>query len=64
MLLKQTPSTSPSTRRPTTAASRRPPAAPHAQKITQPEEVAGAIAAALKAIREEKRSAVIDVWLP
>ena len=36
----------------------------HAQKITKPEEVDAAIAAALKAVREEKRSAVIDVWLP
>jgi acetolactate synthase-1/2/3 large subunit len=36
----------------------------HAQKITQPEEVDAAIAAALKAVREEKRAAVIDVWLP
>jgi acetolactate synthase-1/2/3 large subunit len=36
----------------------------HAAKITTPEEVDSAIAEALRVVREEKRSAVLDVWLP
>jgi len=36
----------------------------HAARITKPEEVEAAIAEALRVVREEKRSAVIDVWLP
>jgi acetolactate synthase-1/2/3 large subunit len=36
----------------------------HAAKITQPEEVDTAIAESLRVVREEKRAAVIDVWLP
>jgi acetolactate synthase-1/2/3 large subunit len=36
----------------------------HAAKITRPEEVDPAIAEALRVVREEKRAAVLDVWLP
>jgi acetolactate synthase-1/2/3 large subunit len=36
----------------------------YAAQVKTPEEVEGAVAAALKAVREEKRSAVLDVWLP
>ncbi len=36
----------------------------HAAKITTPEEVDVAIAEALRVVREEKRAAVLDVWLP
>ena len=36
----------------------------HAARITQPEEVDAAIAEALRVVREEKRAAVLDVWLP
>lgn len=36
----------------------------HAAKITTPEEVDAAIAEALRVVREEKRAAVLDVWLP
>jgi len=35
----------------------------YAAQVKTPEEVEDAIAAALKAVREEKRSAVLDVWL-
>ena len=36
----------------------------HAARITRPEEVDAAIAEALRVVREEKRAAVLDVWLP
>jgi acetolactate synthase-1/2/3 large subunit len=36
----------------------------HAARITRPEEVDSAIAEALRVVREEKRAAVLDVWLP
>ena len=36
----------------------------HAAQVKTPEEVEGAIAEALRVVREEKRAAVLDVWLP
>ena len=36
----------------------------HAVQVKTPEEVEGAIAEALRVVRQEKRSAVLDVWLP
>jgi len=36
----------------------------HAARVEAPEEVEAAIALALRVVREEKRSAVLDVWLP
>lgn len=36
----------------------------HAAKVTRPEEVDAAIAEALRVVREEKRAAVLDIWLP
>jgi acetolactate synthase I/II/III large subunit len=36
----------------------------HARKVEQPEELEGALAEALEIVRREKRSAVLDVWLP
>ena len=35
-----------------------------ARTVRRPDEVEAAIAAALSAVREEKRAAVLDVWLP
>lgn len=36
----------------------------YAAQVKAPEEVEGAIAEALRVVREEKRCAVLDVWLP
>ena len=36
----------------------------HAAQVKAPEEVEAAIAQALRVVREEKRAAVLDVWLP
>jgi len=36
----------------------------YAAQVRTPEEVEGAIAKALRVVREEKRCAVLDVWLP
>lgn len=36
----------------------------HAAQVKAPEELEAAIAEALRAVREEKRAAVLDVWLP
>ncbi len=36
----------------------------YAGRVAAPDEVEEAIAAALKAVREEKRAAVLEVWLP
>ncbi|MCB1497598.1 MAG: thiamine pyrophosphate-requiring protein [Bauldia sp.] len=35
-----------------------------ARKVERPEDVEGALAAGLRAVREEGRAAVLDVWLP
>ena len=36
----------------------------HAETVRRPEEVAPALERALRAVREERRAAVIDAWLP
>ncbi len=36
----------------------------HARKVQRVEDVEPAIAEALRVVREEKRAAVLDVWLP
>jgi acetolactate synthase-1/2/3 large subunit len=36
----------------------------HAARVMAPEDVEGAVALALRVVREEKRAAVLDVWLP
>jgi acetolactate synthase-1/2/3 large subunit len=36
----------------------------YARKVERPEEVEEAIAEAFRVVREEKRAAVLDVWLP
>ena len=36
----------------------------HARKVERPEEVEEAVAEAFRVVREEKRAAVLDVWLP
>jgi acetolactate synthase-1/2/3 large subunit len=36
----------------------------HAARITRPENIDSVIAEALRVVREEKRAAVLDVWLP
>ncbi len=35
-----------------------------ARKVTRPEEVDDALAEAFRVVREERRCAVLDVWLP
>jgi acetolactate synthase-1/2/3 large subunit len=36
----------------------------HARKVERPEEVEEAVAEAFRVVREDKRAAVLDVWLP
>jgi acetolactate synthase-1/2/3 large subunit len=36
----------------------------YARRVERPEEVEPAISEAVRAVREEKRAAVLDVWLP
>ncbi len=57
-------STSPSTRRPDYAGIAAAAGGAHARTLRRPDEVDAAVAEAFAVVRNERRAAVLDVWVP